>query len=168
VAFQWSANGTAVSEWWLYAGSSPGAKNFFDSGSLPSTLSVQVTGLPANGTTVHVRLWYRVSGLWQFFDAVYTAVSRQPALVTPAPGATLSGSSVLFTWTANGAGVTEWWLYAGPSPGASSYFDSGSLGSALSTTVTGLPANGSTVRVRLWYRIAGLWSFQDYAFTSGP
>ena len=73
VVMQWSANGTAVTEWWLYAGSTPGGNDYFDSGSLGSQLQTTVNGLPSDGTPVHVRLWYRIGGIWQSADFQYTA-----------------------------------------------------------------------------------------------
>ncbi len=81
----------------------------------------------------------------------------------------LVGSSELFQWTANGAPVSECSLTAGSSPGGSDYYDSGSLGTGTSVTATGLPTDGSTVHVRLWYKIGESWLFRDYQYTAvGP
>ena len=55
----WNANGTAVSEWWLYVGTSPGARDILDSGSLGSATSMTVNNLPTDGSTVYARLFYR-------------------------------------------------------------------------------------------------------------
>jgi hypothetical protein len=167
---QWTANGAAVTEWWVYAGSAQGSKSYFDSGSLgAATMQVNVTGLPTNGSTVHVRLWYRIGGLWQSVDAQYTAANLQPTITSPAPSSVLSGSSVLFQWVTNGLAVTEWWLYAGSTVNSSNYYDSGSLGAGtLSNTATGLPTNGSTIHVTLWYRVAGLWQSSSFQYTGGP
>lgn len=50
--------------------------------------------------------------------------------------------------------------------GASDFFDSGSLGARLSTTVSNLPADdGLPIFVRLWYRSASAWLFTDFAYT---
>ena len=51
-------------------------------------------------------------------------------------------------------------------PGNNDYFDSGSLGTSLSATVTGLPLDASMVHVRLWYLIGGVWDFSDFQYTS--
>ena len=60
--FVWSANGAPVLQWWLYVGSSPGASNHFNSGSLGTNLTVTAIGLPTDGSQLHVRLWFRTAG----------------------------------------------------------------------------------------------------------
>jgi hypothetical protein len=85
--------------------------------------------------------------------------------VAPVPGSTLSGSTETFQWSANGAGVTEWWLYAGTSVGGKELYDSRSLGTSTSTTVAGLPTDGSTVWVRLWY-LTDDWYSVDFTYTA--
>lgn len=87
-------------------------------------------------------------------------------ITSPVPGSALSGSSVIFVWSASGSTVVEWWLYVGSSVGASDFFDSGSLGARLSTTVSNLPTDdGLPIFVRLWYRSASAWLFTDFAYT---
>jgi glucose/arabinose dehydrogenase len=168
IPFQWTSNGEAVTEWWLYAGSTPGGKDILDSGSLGSSLSATLN-MPVDGRPIHVRLWFRVQAQWRFRDFQYTAASITPTITAPPPGSKLPGTSVPFTWTAMGAPATEWWIYAGRAPGGREYLDSGSLGLALQGNVTGLPGDGSTVFIRLWYRIGGLWRFSDFSFSAaGP
>jgi subtilisin len=89
---------------------------------------------------------------------------RTPEITDPAPGATLAGATVPFTWRSNGASVTEWWLSIGSSQGASDLLNSGSLGTWLSVTVSNLPTDGRRLFVRLWYRIAGQWQFGDFSY----
>jgi hypothetical protein len=84
--------------------------------------------------------------------------------INPANGSTLTGSSQTFSWT--GTGVTQYWLWVGTSVGTKNILDSGSLGTALSTTVNGLPTNGSTVYVRLWHLEGGNWLLTDYTYTA--
>ena len=71
--------------------------------------------------------------------------------ITPPDGSTLTGASQAFSWTGD---FLEYWMYVGTSVGAKDIYNSGSLGTATSTTVTGLPTDGSTVYVRLWDREA--------------
>ena len=153
--FAWTANGAPVTEWWLYVGTSLGANDLHDSGSLGTQLSTTVTALPTDGSTLFVRLFFKISGTW--LQADYQFTSATPALTTPTPGSSLAGDSATFAWTANGAPVTEWWLYVGTSLGANDLHDSGSLGTQLSTTVTALPTDGSTLFVRLFFKISGTW-----------
>ena len=70
--------------------------------------------------------------------------------MSPSNGDTLTDASQLFTWTGS-ANTTEYWLYVGSTLGANDILNSGSLGTSTSTTVSGLPTNGSTLHVRLWH-----------------
>ncbi|MDH3602444.1 MAG: tyrosinase family protein [Candidatus Tectomicrobia bacterium] len=167
VPFQWTANGSPVAQWWFYAGSTQGASDLYNSGSLGTSLSEVVTGLPTDGRQLFARLWYRISGSWQFSDFPYTAMtSGTPTILNPPPGATLSGATVPFQWTANGSPVAQWWLYVGSTQGASDLYNSGSLGTSLSEVVTGLPTDGRQLFARLWYRISGSWQFSDFPYTA--
>jgi serine protease len=169
VTFQWNA-GSGAQAYWLSAGSTVGGTQYFDSGSIPTgTLSRQVTNLPTNGSTVRVRLWTRLAGAWQFNDYTYTAATSagtKAVMTSPSPGSTLAGSSVTFQWN-TGSQAQAYWLYVGNTVGGAQYHDSGQLGTGtLSRTVSTLPINGSTVRVRLWTRLAGAWQFNDYTYTA--
>ena len=85
-------------------------------------------------------------------------------MVDPLPRSRLLGPTVTFIWTDNGAPVTEWWLYVGSGLGAQDLQNSGSLGSARSMAVSGLPTDGSGVYVRLWFNIGGDWRFVDMTY----
>jgi hypothetical protein len=88
-------------------------------------------------------------------------------IYSPANNATISGGSVVFSWTAGAEIVTEWWLYVGSSVGGSNYHDSGSLAdSVTSRVVTGLPTSG-VIYVQLWAKIAGSWTSKNYTYTGG-
>jgi hypothetical protein len=169
VTFQWTAKGVPVTEWWLYLGTSQGDKDLYNSGSLGTSLSTTVSGLPTDGSIIFVRLWYLLASGWKAIDAQYAANNQAglPALISPVPGSPLSGSTVTFQWTANGAPVTQWWLYLGSNQGASDLHDSGSLGTSLSTTVTGLPTDGSIIFARLWYLLASGWKEIDAQYAAG-
>jgi len=171
--FSWLGNGTNVLDWWVHVGTTQGAFNIKDTGSLGSgTLSTTVSGLPTNGSPVWVRLWYSIPSGWQFVDAQYTASGGGgggggPAMIGPTPGSVLSGSSVTFSWAANGQSVRDWWLHVGTSQGSFNLKDTGSLGAGtLSTTISGLPTNGSAVWVRLWYSTSSGWQFVDVQYTA--
>ncbi len=103
------------------------------------------------------------------FLATAPSANAAPKLLSPTLGSTLSGSSATFTWTANGAAVTNWTLRAGTSPGDASFFNSGNLSSStLARTASGLPTNGTTVWVRLQWRLTnGTWSSTDAQYTTG-
>ena len=94
------------------------------------------------------------------------SMGATPDITNPIPGSALTDSTVTFQWTANGAAVTEWWLYIGTVPGAKDIYDSGSLGSATSDTISGLPDDGSLLYVRLLYMIGGDWQNDDFQYTA--
>ncbi len=165
VKFQWNSG---AEEYWLYAGSSAGNYNYYSSGPLGTYTSTTVTDLPSDGSTIYVRLWYRAisGGSWAYTDCTYKATGTSGyAITSPTPGSTLSSTTVTFQWN---SGAAEYWLYAGSSAGGYNYYNSGSLGTSTSTTATGLPSNGSTVYVRLWYRVisGGNWAYTDCTYTA--
>ena len=166
--FSWSGNGTSVADYWVYAGSSSGGSEYFDSGALGAATSVEVTGLPTDGSTVHVTLWWKSGGVWDSVKYSYTAatVASDPSISSPSNGATLSGATQTFSWSGNGTSVADYWVYAGSSSGGSEYFDSGALGAATSVEVTGLPTDGSTVHVTLWWKSGGVWDSVKYSYTA--
>jgi hypothetical protein len=133
---------------------------------LGTASSKTVSGLPSNGSTVYVRFWYQATsgGGWGYKDYAYKAVTLSSYSITsPTAGSTLTSTTPTFYWT---AGAAQYWLYIGSSVGSTSYYNSGSLGTATSKTVRGLPSNGSTVYVRFWYQATsgGGWGYKDYAY----
>jgi hypothetical protein len=171
VTFTWQvpSGGPTVLEYQLYVGTALGTPDLYNSGSLGLATSVGVNGLPTDGRTIHARLFYRVGTLWRFTDHTFTAANLpNPTITSPVPGTVLPGSSATFEWAPypGAEPVTEWWLYVGSTPGAWNYLDSGSLGLNRSRLVTTLPTNGSTVHVRLWYKIFGRWEFSDFQYTA--
>ena len=166
-SFQWESNGLDITEYELWVGTAEGGKDLYDSGSLGTSQSVEVTGLPEDGSVLFVRVRYRVDGAWGFKDFIYTAARSDPALLLPVPGSDLSGTEVTFEWGSNGTVVTNYWLFVGTTLGGKEIHDSGSLGSGVtSSTVQNLPTDGSTVLVRFWWAVGGLWNFNDYTYTA--
>jgi len=162
VQFQWSG-GVGVTDRWLYVGTTAGGSDLFNAEE-GSNLSAAVAGLPTDGRPIYVRLYSRINS-WQYIDYTYTAVTvatQKAAMQAPAPGSTLL-PTVQFQWT-GGSGVTDIWLYVGTTPGGTDLFNK-EEGSSLADTVTGLPANGSTVYVRLFSKI-GAWQYTDYTYTA--
>jgi uncharacterized protein YodC (DUF2158 family) len=157
-------------EHWLYVGTSVGANNLHDSGSMGTGHTRTVTGLPTSGT-IHVR-WYtkNSSGSWLRQDHTYTMNADggggafPPPMATPAPGSTLTSTTVDFTGGHTSQDAAHW-LYVGTSVGANNLHDSGSMGTGHTRTVTGLPTSG-TIHVR-WYtkNSSGSWLRQDHTYT---
>jgi hypothetical protein len=165
--FMWSA-GTGATSYWIDAGSTPGGNQYFQSGPLGNVLTKTVTGLPTNGSTVYVTLYSLVTGNWLSNSYTYTAFSASGAagmLTTPNPGSVLTSSTVTFNWSA-GAGATAYWLDLGNTPGGNQYYQSGNLGNVLTTTVSGLPTDGSTINATLYSLIGGNWVANAYTYTA--
>ena len=160
--FQWSA-GTSISQYWLYVGSSQGGADLYDQ-DRGTNLSASVSGLPTDGRTLHVRLWWLRGASWEFADFTFTAASggSNPQITTPPPGATLAGTTQVFQWSA-GTNVAQYWLYVGSTPGDADLYDQ-DRGLSLNATVTGLPADGRTLFVRLWWLRNGVWEFADFTY----
>jgi hypothetical protein len=128
-----------------------------------------VSGLPNNGQTFYVRLYYLLNGTWDYTDYTYVAYGSPTAavLTTPAPNTLtpLSGTSVAFTW-APGNVATHFEFYVGTTgAGSSNLYNSGNV-TVTTETVSGLPTNGSTVYVRLYYLIDGAWQHTDYTYVA--
>lgn len=169
--FSWSANGTTgITQWYIYMGSTGVASTDIFSGSQGTNTSTTISGLPTDSSTIFFRLWYYTT-FWQSIDVTYTSCnSCTPSLsnvlmTNPTSGSTLLEPYQTFNWQATNITVLEWYLYVGTSVGNNSIYSS-SQGTATQVTVTGLPTNGSTVYVRLWYRQSAGWSFKDYTYIS--
>ena len=166
--FQWyGAPGTTA--FWIDVGSTQGGNNYFQSGSLPTTtLSQTISSLPTDGSTVYVTLYWLINGSWvsnPYTFTAFNASSSKGVITSPAPGTTLTGTSVIFNWSA-ASGATAYWLDAGSTPGGNQYFQSGNLGNVQSVTVNGLPANGSPVYVTLYTYAGGQWLNNQYTYTA--
>jgi hypothetical protein len=165
--FSWTA-GASATAYWLDAGSTAGAHDYYSSGSLGNVLTTTVNNLPTNGATVYVTLYSLVNGTWVSTGYTYTAYSLAAAggvLTTPNPGSQLTSGTVTFGWTA-GSGATAYWLDAGSTTGAHDYYSSGNLGNVQTTTVSGLPTDGSAVYVTLYSLVGGTWSGNTYQYTA--
>jgi hypothetical protein len=163
-SFQWSAGIGAVS-YQLYVGTTSGGSDLYNQW-MSKNLSATVTGLPSNGSTVYVRLWSYL-GSWQYRDYTYIASGGTPtpaAMISPANGTQLSGTSVTFQWTA-GIGASNYMLQIGSAPGGTNYYNQASGGS-LAAVVSTLPNDGSVVYVRLSSYISGVWQYNDYTYTA--
>jgi len=178
--FEWAENDSGATEYWLYLGSEVGARDYYNSGFLGSATidTVEfmaadgddtVSYLPTDGSTVYARLWYRAtsSDRWLSVDDTFVAAtSGGPAITSPAPGSVISSSPVTFEWESGDADVSEWWVYIGTTAGGRDIYNSGSLGTAVSVSVT-IPVDGSTAHVTLWAKINGKWRSVNYVYETG-
>jgi hypothetical protein len=165
--FTWSA-GSGATAYWIDAGSTVGGSQYFQSGNIGNVLTKNVTGLPTDGSTVYVTLYSLVSGNWLSNAYAYTAFSASGAagvLTTPNPGTALTSSTVTFNWTA-GIGASGYWLDLGSTAGGNQYYQSGNLGNVLTTTVSGLPTDGSMIYATLYSLVGNNWVSNAYTYTA--
>jgi hypothetical protein len=165
--FSWDA-GTGALDYWLDVGTAVGQGNIF--GGVVAATTRQVTGVPCNGQTIHVRLWTRNSGGYlspndyTFTAASSCAADPRGAIASPTPNTTLSNNVVTFVWSA-GTGALDYWLDVGTAVGQGNI--SGGVVSGTSKQVSGLPCAGQPVHVRLWTRTsAGYLTPIDYTYTA--
>jgi hypothetical protein len=170
VTFDWRAGSPGPYSYWLDIGNSAGGNNYYSSGNLGTVTTTTVSGLPTTGGTVYVTLYTLIGGSWYGNAYTYTALnatSGLAAMQSPTPGSTLSGTTATFTWSSD-ANATAYWVDIGSSAGGNNIYSSGNLGTALSTTVYTLPANGTTIYVSLYSYVGGQWVNNPVTYTSGP
>jgi uncharacterized protein YkwD len=166
VTFQWTA-GTGVSEYQLYVSKiAVGGSELFSSNE--SGTSQTVSGLPTDGSTLYIQLSSMIGSNWVSNNYTYKAMlsgstTAQATMSSPAPGSTLSGSTVTFQWTA-GTGATQYWLYVSDIAAGGTDLFNANVGGQTSQAVTTLPTNGSTVYVRLWSLVGSSWLYSDYTY----
>lgn len=167
VTFTWSA-GSGASAYWIDVGNTSGGSQYLQSGNIGSATSETVNGLPTDGSEVYVTLYSMIGGSWYANPYTYYALSTSGSslavMQTPTPGSTLGTSNVTFTWNA-GSAATAYWLDLGSTAGANDIYQSGNLGSSLTTTVPSIPANGSTVYATLYSYVDGQWFSNAYTYT---
>lgn len=173
--FRWDLGGIPVELTWLYAGSSVGASDY-GARQVGADTESSLGGLPADGSDVFVRVWYRVDGRWSFIDTTYQAASSPglPSFIQPTPGEALDGTSQRFQWQPGTPIVDAWWLYLGAEVGGSEFaalsFTPDPDQDLIEATVGGLPTEATAdedavVHARLYYLVGGAWYFSDSLFT---
>jgi hypothetical protein len=161
--FMWTS-GTDVLAIWLDVGTTEGGSQIY--AGAQTGLSRVVTGLPAHGETVYVRLWSLHSGYWSYTDYTYATLSPVPAgMLTPQTATGIVAPQATFTWT-SGTAVSVIWLDVGTTLGGADVYSGAQNG--LSRTVTGLPIDGLPIYVRLWSLLPGSWSYTDYIYPEAP
>ncbi|APH72151.1 S8 family serine peptidase [Aquibium oceanicum] len=161
--FVWT-DGTGVSQYWLYVGSTgAGSTNIYQASQGTNT-SKTVTGLPSTGT-IYVRLWSLFSGTgWQYNDYTYKAgggTSTKSVLLSPANGSKLA-SSTKFTWSSV-SGASQYWIYFGSTVGGSNYYNA-TQGTNTTNTFNFNGFSGQAIYMRLWTLYNGTWVYNDYNF----
>jgi hypothetical protein len=162
VNFSWSAV-SGADQYWLDVGNRVGQGDIL-AGAVSRT-SIVARNLPCDGRTIYVQLWTHIAGVWQNPGRYqYTAWGACGKLTTPAPGSTLTGSTVTFDWTA-GSNVQAYWLDVGTAVAQGNLF-AANVGTALSQSASGIPTTGQPIYVQLWSMIGGVWYPNRYTYTA--
>jgi len=160
---QWT-NVPNVQAYYLYVGTTIGAKDLVNSGELHQT-SYLAAGLPA-GQTVYARIWTKVGGVWRYSDSTFSAaalISLSATITSPPNGAVNADLSQPIEWTSV-SNVQAYYLYVGTTIGAKDLVNSGELHQT-SYLAAGLPA-GQTVYARMWTKVGGVWRYSDSTFSA--
>src|SRR5437762_3384152 len=158
---QWTSVANAQA-YYVYVGSTPGAKDLLNSGSTLQT-SWLALSLPP-GQTLYVRLWTRVADSWRFVDSTFVAAPVLKAWITyPVNGAVGADLTRPIQWTPV-ANVQAYYLYVGTSVGAKDLVNTGETQKTSYPAVT-LPV-GQTLYARLWTKAADVWRYADSSFTT--
>jgi hypothetical protein len=161
--FSWSAV-SGADQYWLDVGNQIGVGDVFASATTGT--SFNVTSLPCDGRTVYVQLWTHIGGAWKNPGRYqYTAWGACAKVTTPAPGSTLSGSTVAFSWAPGTGTAQAYWLDVGTAVAQGNIYGA-NVATALSHTVSGIPTAGQTIYVQLWTMIGGVWYPNRYTFTA--
>lgn len=175
VTFTWTT-GTGVTNYQLRVGTALAGNNIAQVTTTTTSTSVTLPAWYAGGT-LYVRLTSVINGVNRTVDYTFTQAGTpaKAALTTITPGTfngttgTSTGNNVTFTWSV-GTGVSQYNLMVGSTLGGSNLANvvtnPNSGASPNAATVTTLPANGSTVYVRIRSLINGVWQFNSYTVTS--
>jgi hypothetical protein len=155
--FAWTAV-TDAQAYYLYVGTSPGAKDIVDTGETKAT-SYQVNGLEP-GRTLYARIYTLVKGVWEM-DAVTFTTSLSARFTKPMAG---DGSDLGqgLAWTTI-LGADAYYLYVGTGPGKKDIVDTGEIARTDYETPA-LPA-GQQVYARIYTKYGGLWRQREKALT---
>jgi hypothetical protein len=165
VPFTWTVLAN-VQRYYLYVGSTPGAKNFVDSGEL-SVPTYLAPDLPV-GQTLYVRLWALVGNRWHFTDASFIADPPAPLLsqlTYPRHGTPNANLALPIQWTAVPS-ADSYKLWVGTTPGTHDLLDTGDIHET-SVVADSLPS-ATWLYARLWTRVGGIWRYTDSTFSSDP
>jgi hypothetical protein len=143
--------------YYLYVGTSPGAKDLVDTGEVHA-LETPMVPLPAD-QTLWGRMWTDINGAWRPNEIAFKI--RAAALITPTSTAAATGQT--FQWT-DITNADAYYLYVGTTPGGKDVIDTGET-SATSYTAGTLPS-GTTIYVTLWTKVGGSWRASTAVLTT--
>jgi hypothetical protein len=148
--------------YYLYIGSSPGAKDYLDSGEIQQP-RYPALGVPS-GVRVHARLWTKSADVWRYVDFSFTTSSASSfGFVYPPASQAEADMTRPFEWTVV-PNADAYYLYVGSAPGLKDYVNTGEIHET-SFLAFNLPT-GVQLYARIWAKLAGQWRYVDQTFTA--
>jgi hypothetical protein len=159
--FSWTPVANAQ-KYYLYVGSSPGAKDLVDSGET-NALSLAPQPLPG-GFKLHARMWTKVNDVWRYRDSTFST-RPAPRFVNPRSGETGVGTATTMEWT-EVAGASTYALSIGTTPGGKDILADRQV-SGTQTSVESLP-QANALYARVTSGSGSTLGFGDVVFTTRP
>ena len=163
--FTWSSDPTA-SSYYLYVGTTPGAKDVVDSGETTANYWVSLSDPFQPNTTYYATLWVKRKGQWAGTATTLTTGAPSGELLYPAAGATsVDPTQGNFSWSPV-TFANNYYLIIGSAVGQNDVLDTGQITGT--NLMVGNLLGGQTYYVRFYSRLAGQWSYLDSTFQTGP
>jgi len=156
---QW-ASVPNVDAYYLYLGTSIGAKDLVDSGATQQT-SYVARNLPIN-QPVYARVWTKIAGIWRYTDSTFKGAPLTTSIVYPVNGATGADLGLPVRWTAV-PNAQAYYLYLGTTPGGNDLVNTGAT-QQTSYALTNVPFN-RTLYARIWVKVNDVWRYTDSSFS---
>src|SRR5579884_2612449 len=125
IPFSWTPiPGSTVLGYYLYVGTSVGAKDLINSGVIQAT-SRTVSGLPV-GVTLYARIYTQTTSGWLSQDITFTAAPAKSTFIFPLDGRQNVDTTTPFQWTAT-PGALAYNLNLGTTAGGSDLLNTGPI-----------------------------------------
>ncbi len=152
----------AAQAYYLYIGSTTGAKDLVNTGEIQQTSYLLRSTVPVN-QSLYARLWTKVGGVWRFTDRIFSVMSLMARFTNPVTGGTTIDRTKPLTWTTV-ASAQAYYLYVGSTLGARDLVNTGEIYQTSYLLGNTLPA-GQTLYARLWTKVGEIWRYVDTTFT---
>src|SRR5204863_5678398 len=122
--FTWTSVSGAQA-YYLYVGTSVGARDLVNTGESQQTSYRVPATLPA-GTTLYARLWTKIAGTWRYVDTTFSAAPTIAYFTYPASDTPTVNPTLPLTWTAVPA-AQAYYLYVGSTLGGKDLVNPGEI-----------------------------------------
>jgi hypothetical protein len=151
----------AAQAYYLYVGTTPGAKDLVNTGEIQQT-SFNAPNLPP-GQTLYARIYTLVANAWRYADTTFTTAPLTASITFPADGEVNADLTQPIRWTST-AVAQAYYLYVGTTPGAHDLVDTGET-QQISYRAATLPS-GRVLYARLYTKSGGAWRYVQTSFTA--